>query len=191
MSKKEQQIYDLMASIRKNTQPSAGISTFENLLKEIQDTPIFNVIVADMNGFIGEFKVLEKNVDMMENLTLKSKILTYDFIEPKKYFTKSYYGMLNVMKELNRYNKGFGENRTFDMSKKSILGVLPSFNDPSVVHKYLIKYECTDDKKEQIYETFRKIFLLWNYMPAIVKAIIMTKRRSLGLDQNSKKFTNE
>lgn len=190
MSKKEQQIYDLMAAIRKSTQPSSGINTFENLLKEIQDTPIFNVFVADMNDFIAEFKVLEKNVDMMENLTLKSKILTYDFIEPKRNFVKSYRAMLLAMKELNRYNTGFGENRTFDLGKRNILGVLPSFTDDSVKHKYAVKYECSDDEKNEIYEALRKVFLLWNYMPAMVKAIIMTKRRSLGLDQNSKKFTN-
>lgn len=190
MSKKEQQIYDLMTAIRKNTQPSSGINTFENLIKEIQDTPIFNVIVGDMNGFIAEFKVLEKNIDMMENLTLKSKMLTYDFIEPKRYFIKTYRAMLCAMKELNRYNMGFGENRTFDMGKKNRLGVLPSLNDPSVKQKYEVKYECSDEEKEEIYETLRRIFLLWNYMPAMVKAIIMTKRRSLGLDSNSKKFTN-
>ena len=41
---------------------------------------------------------------------------------------------------------------------------------------------------EMIRERCRKVVLMWNYLPAIVKAIIQTKRRSLGLDANSKKF---
>lgn len=190
MSKKEQQIYELMTVIKRNTQPSACINTFENLLKEIQDSPIFNVIIADMNDFISYFKVLEKNVDMMENLPLKSNILTYDFIVPKRYFVKSFRAMIIVMKELNRFNEGFCENRTYDMSKKNILGILPPIDSPIVKQSFTVKYTCSKEEKEEIYENIRKIFLTWNYMPAIVKAIIMTKRRNLGLDTNSKKFAN-
>jgi uncharacterized protein with GYD domain len=32
------------------------------------------------------------------------------------------------------------------------------------------------------------VILLYNYTPAIVKALIQTKRRSLNLDKNSQKF---
>lgn len=37
-------------------------------------------------------------------------------------------------------------------------------------------------------ESYRKTLLLCNYVPAIIKAVIQTKRRSVGLDMNSKKF---
>lgn len=188
MSKKEQKIYDLMASIRKNTQPSAGVDVFEKLLTEIQDSPISDVIISDMNSFIGEFMILVKNIDQMDNVVLKAKMLTYDFIEPKRFFTKTYKSMIYVMKELSRYNTGFGENRTFNIGNTNRLGNLPSFNDNRFKQSFTVKYECSDEEKEQIYEDIRKIFLLWNYLPAIVKAFIMTKRRSLGLDNNSKKF---
>lgn len=41
---------------------------------------------------------------------------------------------------------------------------------------------------EDIKELARKEMLLWNYIPAIIKAVIQTKRRSLNMDTNSKKF---
>ena len=41
---------------------------------------------------------------------------------------------------------------------------------------------------ENVKELARKEMLLWNYIPAIVKAVIQTKRRSLNMDTNSKKF---
>ena len=37
-------------------------------------------------------------------------------------------------------------------------------------------------------ELARMVILLYNYMPAIVKALIQTKRRGLNLDKNSKMF---
>jgi hypothetical protein len=37
-------------------------------------------------------------------------------------------------------------------------------------------------------ELARMVVLLYNYIPAIVKALIQTKRRSLKLDKNSKMF---
>jgi len=37
-------------------------------------------------------------------------------------------------------------------------------------------------------ELARKEMLVWNYVPAIVKAIVQTKRRSLDMDKNSKRF---
>ena len=43
------------------------------------------------------------------------------------------------------------------------------------------------DVKEK-YELARRVVLLYNYTPAIVKAFVQTKRRSLDLDRNSTKF---
>lgn len=185
MSKKEQQIYDLMTAIKRNTQPSAGIEVFENLLKELSDCRVCDVFVSDMNSFIGEFMVLMKEVDQIDNRTLKSKLVTYDFINPKRYFTKSFRTMLNVMRELKSYNVTYFENRTFNVGKTNMLGNLPAFDDNTIM---AFPYEEVPEDKEAVYEHYRKIFLLWNYMPSIVKALIMTKRRSLGLDSNSKKF---
>ena len=59
------------------------------------------------------------------------------------------------------------------------------------------KYKLGDDKHTVFNpndilggdtELSRKMLLLWNYIPAICKAIIQTKRRKLGFDKNSKKF---
>ena len=41
---------------------------------------------------------------------------------------------------------------------------------------------------EWLKETARKEMLVWNYIPAIIKAVMQTKRRSLDMDTNSKKF---
>ena len=41
---------------------------------------------------------------------------------------------------------------------------------------------------EILKEKARKEMLVWNYIPAIIKAVIQTKRRSLNMDTNSNKF---
>ena len=51
------------------------------------------------------------------------------------------------------------------------------------MNKILSKFNVTEDSPE-IREEGRKVILLWNYDPAIVKAIIQTKRRALNLDKN-------
>lgn len=59
--------------------------------------------------------------------------------------------------------------------------------DEKKVDEILTEFHVTGDNPDKR-EECRKIVLCWQYMPAIVKAIIQTKRRSLKLDQNSKKF---
>jgi hypothetical protein len=46
----------------------------------------------------------------------------------------------------------------------------------------------TVDEVKGRLEVARKVVLLYNYIPAIVKALIQTKRRGLNLDNNSKMF---
>ena len=46
----------------------------------------------------------------------------------------------------------------------------------------------TIEEVKEKYELARRVVLLYNYTPAIVKAFVQTKRRSLDLDRNSTKF---
>lgn len=193
MSKKEQQIYDLMVVIRKNTQPSEGINVFENLMKEISDEPMFDVVLSDMNKFIEHFMLLVKEIDKMSDVKLKSKILTYDFIFPQQYFKRSFSEVGRVLSKLKTLNYVFKEERQFNMGKRNLLGNVPKARKLYEPWKNIVNEPniLSNEIKEQWYEIIRKEILIWNYMPAIVKAMIMTKRRSLGLDSNSKRFANE
>lgn len=166
----KEKVNELMKSIRRNTQPSECINVFERLLLELSDIRVINAAMSDMHGFITEAMTLFKDVDVMENNTYKSRILTYEFIQPERFFktslkfAASYY---KISKE-----KGMG----LVLGKRNRLGDVLSIRGFS-------DFDFYNDKEE-----IRRVVLLWNYMPAIVKAIIQTKRRKLGLDQNSKKF---
>ena len=81
--------------------------------------------------------------------------------------------------------------------KKTVLGCRKEFFelDEAKLKNTLDKYDIilhTDERKSDdirnIHECARKVVLMWNYLPVIVKAFIQTKRRTLNLDKNSKKF---
>lgn len=196
---KDQQIKDLMISVRRNTQGSECINIFERLLKEISDKEVVDTVIVDVHRFITEFSRLCKDVDNMKNLDFIAKMLTHDFIQPKRFFRNSrrlaglYLWMSDILKERIK-------NPQMELETKI---TLPNVNalgdiyhkehydaiDLLTVSKYfgdLSKFSF-EESKEKL-ELARQVVLLYNYLPAIVKALIQTKRRGLNLDKNSKMF---
>ena len=196
---RDQSIKELMTSIHRNTEGSKCIDVYEILLKEISDKNVVDTAIVEMFHFAGEFSRLCRDVDNMKNLDYKSKILTDEFINPGKYFTNSYklaklYLLLgDILEDKYKYivcdiEKKIllpGKNRLGDLYHKTnytsqdVINISKFFGDLS---------NLTEEDVEEKYELARKVVLLYNYMPAIVKAFLQTKRRELNLDQNSKKF---
>ena len=203
----------MMTVIRKNSQHSSCIDTSEKLLKEIENEEVVRTAVSDMNRFIEECMLLFKEIDKMDNNRFKSKMLTDEFICPERFF-KSSLKMTNQYLYLNAaLNYRFTDNDynnvvKYSISNKNRLGdvwkkqYFDKKSEKSVyssneverldeyyekndilVNKILSKFNVTEDSPE-IREECRKVILLWNYHPAIVKAIIQTKRRALNLDKN-------
>ena len=206
-------VSEMMAVIRKNTQHSSCIDTYEKLLKEIENEEVVRTAVSDMNRFIEECMLLFKEIDKMDNNRFKSKMLTDDFICPERFF-KSSLKMTNQYLYLNAaLNYRFTDNDynnvvKYSISNKNRIGdvwkkqYFDKKSEKSVyssneversdeyykkndifVNKILSKFNVTEDSPE-IREECRQVILLCNYHPAIVKAIIQTKRRALNLDKN-------
>lgn len=196
---RNQQIKDLMISIRRNTQGSQCINIFEKLLNEVEDKEFVDTVMVDTHRFITEFSRLCKDVDNMKNLDYIARILTHEFILPHKYFRKSYnmaklYLLMNDML-VNKYpHPIYNAEKGIVLSNTNFLGTIHhkeefTANDVMAVFKYFgdlsgLSVEEVKNKKELA----RMVILLYNYMPAIVKALIQTKRRGLNLDKNSKMF---
>lgn len=196
---RDQAIKELMISIRRNTQGSKCIDVFEILLNEISDKDVVDTVIADTHRFAGEFLRLGRDVDNMKNVDFISKILTHDFIQPYRFFTNSkriaglYLSMSDILQAKYRYyifendkkillpNVNFLGDiyHTYHFTAKELVAVTKYFGDLSN-----LSLEEAKDK----YELARKVVLLYNYLPAIVKAFIQTKRRGFNLDKNSQKF---
>jgi hypothetical protein len=196
---REQQIQDLMLSVRRNTQGSKCIDVFEILLNEISDKEVVDAIIVDTHRFISEFSRLCRDVDNMKNLDYIARILTYEFIQPQKYFYKSH-KLANLYLLMSDILKNMYNHPVYEVEKKI---VLPNINRlGQLVHKTnytpkdvidVTKYmgDLSDLSVEQVKEKMelaRLVVLIYNYLPAIVKAFIQTKRRTLNLDKNSKMF---
>lgn len=196
---RDQQIKDLMITIRRNTQGSKCIEIFENLLNEVEDKEFVDTVMADMHKFISEFSRLCKDVDNMKNLDYISRILTHEFILPHKYFRKSQNMAKTYLLMYDRLVKIYSHpvydvEKGIILSNVNFLGTIHhkedlTANDVIAVFKYFgdlsgLSVDQVKEKKEEA----RMVILLYNYLPAIVKALIQTKRRSLNLDKNSKKF---
>lgn len=206
-------VSEMMAVIRKNTQHSSCIDTYEKLLKEIENEEVVRTAVSDMNRFIEECMLLFKEIDKMDNNRFKSKMLTDDFICPERFFKTSLkmtnqYLYLNAALNYRFTDNDYNNVVKYSISNKNRLGdvwkkqYFDKKSEKSVyssnevertdeyykkndifVNKILSKFNVTEDSPE-IREECRKVILLWNYHPAIVKAIIQTKRRALNLDKN-------
>ena len=196
---RDQQIKDLMIAIRRNTQGSKCIDIFENLLNEVGDKEFVDTVIVDTHRFITEFSRLCKDLDNMKNLDYIARMLTHEFILPYKYFRKSHnmaklYLLMNDMLIKNYPHSVYDVEKGIVLSNKNFLGDIYhkenfTANDVVTVYKYFgdlsgLSVEEVKEKKELA----RLIILLYNYMPAIVKALIRTKRRGLNLDKNSKMF---
>lgn len=196
---REQHINDLMLSIRRNTQGSKCIDVFENLLREISDKNVVDTVIADVHRFITEFSRLCKDVDNMKNLDFISKILTHDFIQPKRFFLKSrknaqLYLMMSDMLTRQYTHPVFEIDKKIQLPNENFLGdiyhkEILSANDIVMIFKYFGDLsDMTVEAVKSKMELARQVVLLYNYQPAIVKALIQTKRRDLNLDKNSKRF---
>jgi hypothetical protein len=189
----EQARNELMTVIRKNTQHSPCIDNFENLLLEIDDPVFVNTTVNSMHNFLSEIFELFQAIDRVPQKKFKSKMLTKDFIDPMRFFNS-----VKVLVEKS-------------MKHRAIIELVEGKQSPITVHtdgkpfKVLIdikavrsweafsmNYNSPDPyyhkQLDNIKEEARKKMLLWNYIPAIVKAVLQTKRRSLDMDTNSKRF---
>lgn len=188
---KQISISDLMTVIKKNTVHSRCIDVFEALLNEIKDKDAVKVFVSDMNKFIEEFMTIVGEIDKMDNVRIKSKILTYEFINPKRFFTKS----CSIASKALTFNEGLREASPELINSQPypnfVIGKTNKLGEPRI--DYLVAQSelfkaYTKVEILEYHEDCRRVVLLWNYLPAIVKAFIQTKRRSLGLDNNSTKF---
>ena len=194
----DQQIKDLMITIRRNTQCSKCIDNFENLLNEVEDKEFVDTVIIDVNRFITEFSRLCKEVDNMKNLDYIARVLTYDFIQPYKYFRKSHkmtelYLLMNDMLQKNYQHAVYDIDKHIVLPNNNFLGniyhkeTFTNDNVAMVAEHFGITGLSAKQVKERK-EVARKVILLYNYLPAIVKALVQTKRRKLNLDKNSKMF---
>lgn len=188
MLKKAMDLDELMKSIRKNTKGSSCIDNFEGLLREINDPRICNVIVSEMSGFLSDLFKLFHIINSIKGnvLEVKSKMLKDDFIESSRYFKKSKRLANNIMKYRAAY----------EYLDKTPTKITVNADKQKIKIKYiealeLINVSTWGKNKEDVLELARKVMLLYNHIPAIVKALIQTKRRSLGLDNNSNKFKDK
>lgn len=201
LEERDQQIKDLMITIRRNTQGSKCIEIFESLLNEVEDKEFVDTVITDTHNFITEFMRLCKDVDNMKNLDYKSRMLTHEFILPQKYFRKSHNFAKVYLLMYDRLTNIYS-HPVYDVEKGIILSnvnflgdihhkVADDFtaNDIVEIYKYFGDLSGLSVKEVKAKkELTRMVILLYNYLPAIVKALIQTKRRSLDLDKNSKKF---
>ena len=184
-TKEQQSLDELMSAIRKNVKGSSCIDNFEGLLREIKDPRICNVVVNEMHGFLSDlFKLFHIINDIEGNvLDIKSKMLKDNFIESKRYFKKSRSLANNIM----RYRAAY------EYLEKAPTSITVDANKQKIKIRYKEALELTQSttwgtRREDVIELARKVMLLYNHIPAVVKALIQTKRRSMGLDANSKKF---
>jgi hypothetical protein len=198
---RDQQIKDLMITIRRNTQGSKCIEIFESLLNEVEDKEFVDTVITDTHNFITEFMRLCKDVDNMKNLDYISRILTHEFILPQKYFRKSH-SLAKVYLLMYDRLTNIYSHPVYDVEKGIILSNVNflgdihhkvdedfTANDIVAIYKYFGDLSGLSVKEVKAKkELARMVILLYNYLPAIVKALIQTKRRSLNLDKNSKKF---
>lgn len=196
---RDQAIRDLMVSIRRNTEGSKCIDVYENLLKEIPDMNVVDTAIVDMNRYAGEFSRLCRDIDNMKGIDFISKMLTDEFIQPARYFSefhkiaKLYLLMSDILEDKYKYIV-YDIEKKIMLSNKNRLGEIHhkenyTANDVVNVSKFFGDLsELTIEEVKEKYELARRVVLLYNYTPAIVKAFLQTKRRSLNLDQNSQKF---
>lgn len=209
----ETALKELMLVIRRNSQDSACITNFENLLYEI-DSPVFvNTTVNSMFNFLTEAFELFKTVDRVPQKKFKSKMLTVEFIEPLRFF-----GKVRQMANSDMRVRAAIEcleqkhsNATLDTERKpvrfdietaeKIINQAWDFKEPDVNRRLVKVYKdwkwlfvkfqednIMQNHAEYLKELARKEMLVWNYIPAIIKAVLQTKRRSLDMDKNSKRF---
>jgi len=183
-------IDDLMVAISRRTQESPCIDVFGSLLMEIEDEETVCSVVADMNRFITYAMTLFEDVDKISNKALQSQLLTYEFIKPARFF-KNTWKLVQTNEVLLRAINNIYFHDSEDEGAKHYTCHQKNVLAGELIDLIGISPESISMDMDSVIDTqedIRKIFLLWNYCPTIVKAILQTKRRQLGFDNNSQKF---
>lgn len=204
----ETALKELMVVIRRNSQESPCITNFENLLHEI-DSPVFiNTVVNSMFDFLTEVFELFGAVDKVPQKKFKSKMLTTEFIDPLRFFGRVKQMAdkdMDVRAAIELYQKKTS-GATLDTNRKPVR--LSIEEAEHIINKNFVFVGAEEDKLRYVMRTWKEInvnglpemrceylkelarkeMLVWNYIPAIIKAVLQTKRRSLDMDNNSKRF---
>ena len=204
----ETALKELMVVIRRNSQESPCITNFENLLHEI-DSPVFiNTVVNSMFDFLTEVFELFGAVDKVPQKKFKSKMLTTEFIDPLRFFGRVKQMAdkdMDVRAAIELYEKKTS-GATLDTNRKPVR--LSIEEAEHIINKNFVFVGSEEDKLRYVTRTWKEInvnglpemrceylkelarkeMLVWNYIPAIIKAVLQTKRRSLDMDNNSKRF---
>ena len=198
---------ELMVVIRRNTQHSACIDNFEKLLYEIDDPIFVNAVVSSMYNLLTEVFELFYAIDRVPQKKFKAKMLTTQFVEPMRFFSRVK-NLANSSMKIRAAIELLEQKYTdvtvdtdrnpmrlsIEDAEKIINKVIDTgsnYVNWKTINKLFYTVDHTNEyiqRLEGIKETARKEMLVWNYIPAIIKAVIQTKRRSLDMDNNSKKF---
>lgn len=177
-----------MLAIRRNTKPSKCIDVYENLILEINRPEITDIFISEMSGFMSKLFELFNEVDKLDSLKIKAKILTKDFIKPDSYFKSCKHIANQIMRV--RAAVEYQELKYFTPHTKDTEGhIILNITDktaPIIIDVWRVFWP--NFNSEELKEIARKTMLLYHYIPAVYKALIQTKRRKLGIDYNSNKF---
>lgn len=197
MKNLENAINDLVMSVRHNSEPTKCIDIFEMLLHEV-DPKYAELAVRGMNKFMQQFKLLERSVDYTSDRSLKATLLNFHNIRD---CFPEFRAALSHMLLLRDWTMAFApdfEVVKIDVNTENLAGKLEfsEFDKRLLKHRLSLSVilkeqgiDVTDEESvEDFYESCRKVALLWNYIPTVMKAVMQTKRRKLGFDNNSKRF---
>ena len=205
----ETALNELMVVIRRNSQESPCITNFENLLHEI-DSPVFvNIVVNSTFDFLTEAFELFGAVNRVPQKKFKAKMLTTEFIEPMRFFGRVKQianNDMDVRAAIELYEKKMS-GATLNTERQPVRpSIEEAENTLNKAFEFTIKDEngqvrrvsrswkeinvcgLPEARCEYLKELARKEMLVWNYIPAIVKAVLQTKRRTMDMDTNSKRF---
>ena len=203
----KQALDDLMVVIRRNTQHSACIDNFEKLLYEIDDPIFVNTVVSSMYNLLTEVFELFYAIGRVPQKKFKAKMLTTQFVEPMRFFSRVK-NLANSSMKIRAAIEFLEKNYTYltvatdrnpiRLSIEDAEKIINKAIDPDsnyvnweTINRIFYNVDHTNEYIklfERLKEKARKEMLVWNYIPAIIKAVIQTKRRSLDMDTNSKKF---
>ena len=198
---------ELMVVIRRNTQHSACIDNFEKLLYEIDDPIFVNAVVSSMYNLLTEVFELFYAINRVPQKKFKAKMLTIQFVEPMRFFSRVK-NLANSSMKIRAAIEFLEKNYTYltvdtdrnpiRLSIEDAEKIINKAIDPDsnyvnweTINRIFYNVDHTNEYIklfERLKEKARKEMLVWNYIPAIIKAVIQTKRRSLDMDTNSKKF---
>ena len=203
----KQALDELMVVIRRNTQHSACIDNFEKLLYEIDDPIFVNAVVSSMYNLLTEVFELFYAINRVPQKKFKAKMLTIQFVEPMRFFSRVK-NLANSSMKIRAAIEFLEKNYTYltvdtdrnpiRLSIEDAEKIINKAIDPDsnyvnweTINRIFYNVDHTNEYIklfERLKEKARKEMLVWNYIPAIIKAVMQTKRRSLDMDTNSKKF---